>query len=129
MNEFISIKDAISITGKSESTIRRVLTETKKMKNSSDYIITEKGITNDRYLIRKDYLFKKLRFDPSKTRQKGKKQDNESELVKQLRDEVAFLRKQLEIQQREKAMLLQKLPDPELMNRLLEAESKLKKLT
>lgn len=110
MNTFISIQDAIEITGKSESTIRRIINEIKNSKDKDLYLTMEEGVTNPRYLVNRDYLFKKLRYDPSKASKKPSGTGaGKEDLLDHLKEEVEYLRKQVLLEKQEKAELIQRL--------------------
>ena len=128
MEEFISITDAVAITGKSKSTIRRIIAELKKKGDNPSLLIKEQGVTAEHYLINKEYLFKRLNVDPSKPLKKPSNKNDKDALIKKLEDEIAYLRKQVEIHQQEKQQLIKKLPSNDLLDKLLELENKRKKL-
>lgn len=109
MNTFLTIEQAVQITGKSVSTIRRVVSELKKSDPQGKYLTKEAGVTGDRWLIEKEYLFKKLRI---KSGEQSKKPSNDrDELLKRLEDEVKFLRSQITQEKQEKAALLDRLKE------------------
>lgn len=91
---FITIENAIQITGRSESTIRRIVREIKSMPNSEDYLTKEPGKTKDRHLIDKDYLFKKLGMNSSEPPREPASEHQKE--IKRLKEEIKKLQTDLQ---------------------------------
>ncbi|MBT33377.1 MAG: hypothetical protein CMO01_27260 [Thalassobius sp.] len=94
--EFVSVSQAIKLTGKSISTLRRFIDKTKKLPNSSELLKKkEEGKTSPIY-IKKKYLLETFGSPLSQS------YTSDGEVLKDLKDRIKYLEKQLDMHQQQK---------------------------
>ena len=94
--EFVSVSQAIQLTGKSISTLRRFIDKTKKLPNSSELLKKkEEGKTSPIY-IKKKYLLETFGNHFSQT------YTSDGEILQDLKDRIKYLEKQLDMHQQQK---------------------------
>jgi|GEM_PF-5095881 len=96
LKNFVSVSQAMQLTGKSISTLRRFIDKTKKLSNSSELLIKKDNGKTSPIYIRKDYLLESLGSNLAKTT------DIDSEILQDLRERIKFLEQQLITHQNQK---------------------------
>ena len=132
MDEFITIQEAINLTEKSYSTIKRWIEEVQNKNTSQDEIDrfirkeeTKTGKTKFKYLINKEYLLKKAKKNNSKE-PKQISQKKEGELINSLQDQIEYLKKQIEIKDLQNDKLNERLREAHII--MLEQQKTIDKL-
>lgn len=90
---FVSVSQAIQLTGKSISTLRRFIHKTKKMSNSSELLIKKDDGKTSPIYIKKEYLLESFGNQNPKI---------DAEVLKELKDRIGFLEQQLQAHQNQK---------------------------
>ena len=103
-DQFLTIKEAIEFTGKSEATIRRLVTRLLKDKSLTSHLkISQKASDKNKYRINKNFLID--HFDLSVTNQMSsqkksltnqKQSVSSQEIIQILKSENEFLKKQIQ---------------------------------
>ncbi|MEH0153308.1 hypothetical protein V6R21_04125 [Limibacter armeniacum] len=97
--KYLKVSDIVKLTGKSETTIRKFIKELAAEKVGEDIMIAQPYRGNNlQYFVAENYVLKYFGLsDTSSTKQSISGVD-QNELLQQLKDEVSFLRKQLEME-------------------------------
>jgi len=110
---FVSVSQAIQLTGKSISTLRRFINKTKKMRNASELLKKKDNSKTSPIYIRKDYLLESFNSN-------GILSYLDAETLKDLNERIRFLERQLQIYQN------QKIKSDELIYQLIKEVSELR---
>jgi hypothetical protein len=87
MDDYVTIAEAATITGRSVSTIRRIVRRIASEANQ-DVVKKAPGVTNERYLIRRDYLLKELNVEEQEASEPEDHEGFREEVVTILREEL-----------------------------------------
>jgi hypothetical protein len=93
--DFVSVSQAMQLTGKSISTLRRFINKTKKMSNSSELLKKKDNGKTSPIYIKKDYLLNSFGKDGSFTQVSY-------EILQDLKEKIRFLEQQLQAHQHHK---------------------------
>ena len=94
--DFVSVSQAMELTGKSISTLRRFIDKTKKLSNSSELLMKKDNGKTSPIFIKKDYLLETLGDTITQ------KANINLEIFQELKDRVKFLEQQLLTHQTQK---------------------------
>jgi hypothetical protein len=106
--EYVTITDAVTLTGKSISTIRRLV---KRLRDDDarDYIKKEMTAQGERYLISREFLLKEFGPDTQATMQADSQEDMQATTQLNSHDElVEVMREQLKKKDEQIAQLLER---------------------
>lgn len=113
--DFVSVSQAMQLTGKSISTLRRFIDKTKKLSNSSELLMKKDNGKTSPIYIKKDYLLETLGDNITQ------KVNINLEIFQELKDRVKFLEQQLLTHQ------TQKIKSDEIIYQLVKEVSDLRK--
>jgi len=87
MDDYVTIAEAATITGRSVSTIRRIV---RRIASEANQNVVKKapGVTSERYLIQRDYLLKELNTENPEASEPEDHEGFREELVAILREEL-----------------------------------------
>ena len=94
--DFVSVSQAMELTGKSISTLRRFIDKTKKLSNSSELLMKKDNGKTSPIFIKKDYLLETLGDTITQ------KANINLEIFHELKDRIKFLEQQLLTHQTQK---------------------------
>ena len=118
--DFVSVSQAMQLTGKSISTLRRFINKTKKMSNSSELLKKKDNAKTSPIYIKKDYLLHSFGNNGAFTQVSY-------EILQDMKEKINFLEKQLQAHQHQKIksdeMIFQ------LVKEVSELRQELKKVT
>ena len=106
--DYVTITDAVTLTGKSMSTIRRLV---KRLRDGDarDHIKKEMTAQGERYLISRDFLLKEFEPDTQATTQADNQEDRQATTQMNSHDElVEVMREQLKKKDEQIAQLLER---------------------
>jgi len=93
--DFVSVSQAMQLTGKSISTLRRFINKTKKMSNSSELLKKKDNGKTSPIYIRKDYLLDAFGSHAAFSQ-------ISHEILQDLKEKIRFLEQQLQAHQHQK---------------------------
>jgi hypothetical protein len=94
--DFVSVSQAMQLTGKSISTLRRFIDKTKKLSNSSELLIKKDNGKTSPIYIKKEYLLETFGGYTNHNAQVN------TEILQELKERIKFLEQQLQVHQNQK---------------------------